>query len=86
MVSFLWGATAATSLVAALFFLRFWKDTRERLFVVLSAAFGVFSLNYLLLAYFVPTHETRHLFYLVRLLAFGLILVGILDKNLRPRA
>jgi hypothetical protein len=86
MLSFLWGATAATSLVASMFFLRFWKDTRDRLFAVLSAAFCVFALNYVLLACFVPSNETRHLLYLVRLLAFALILAGIVDKNLRPRA
>jgi hypothetical protein len=86
MLSFLWGATAATSLVAALFFLRFWKDTHDRLFAALSAGFAAFSLNYVLLACIVPSNETRHLFYLVRLLAFGLILVGVVDKNLRSRS
>jgi hypothetical protein len=34
MTLFIFGATALAALVAALFFLRFWHDTRDRLFLL----------------------------------------------------
>jgi hypothetical protein len=82
---FLWGASALASWVAGLFFLRFWRETRDRFFVLFAAAFWVLAADWVALALVNPTDETRHLFYLARLLAFGLILVAIVDKNRRAR-
>lgn len=39
MSEFLRGAVAACCLLAGLFFLRFWKLTRDRLFLLFSVAF-----------------------------------------------
>ena len=39
--SVLLGAVAMASLVAALFFLRFWRQTRDSFFLLFSIAFGV---------------------------------------------
>jgi L-asparagine transporter-like permease len=83
VLHFLWGAVAMSNVVAGLFFLRFWRQTRDRLFAALGAAFLVLALNYLGLAAFQPGPEDRHLVYLVRLAAFAIIIVGIVDKNLR---
>lgn len=83
VLHFLWGAIAMSNLVAGLFFLRFWRQTRDRMFAALGAAFLVFALNYLGLAAFQPASEDRHLVYLVRLVAFAIIIAGIVDKNLR---
>jgi hypothetical protein len=80
---FLTGALAATSLVAGLLFLRFWRLSGERLFAFLAIAFAALALNWTWLGVFQPVVETRHYVYLVRLLAFVLILVGIIDKNRR---
>jgi Na+/proline symporter len=85
MLTFTWGGVAAASLVAAVLFLRFWVDTRDRLFAGLAAGFAVLSANYVALAWLRPDDETRHLVYLVRLLAFSLILAAVVDKNLRAR-
>lgn len=82
---FLWGALMMASLVIAAFFLQFWRRTRERLFALFSAAFVVFALNWLVLALAQPDRESRHLVYLIRLVAFLLISWAILDKNRAPR-
>ena len=85
MISFLWGISASSSLVTALFFLRFWHDTRDRLFAALSAAFCLLALNYMALALFPTVDETRHFTYIVRLVAFALIIAGILEQTSRTR-
>jgi Family of unknown function (DUF5985) len=82
---FLWGALAMASFSAALLLLRFWRLSGERLFLFFSLGFGLLSLNWIVLAITQPTVETRHYVYLLRLLAFALIIAGIVDKNRRPR-
>lgn len=83
MKQFLWGALTLASLVAALFFLRYWKLAQDRLFAFFAIAFAVMGLNWLGLAIVDPAMENRHILYLLRLLAFVLIIVGIVDKNRR---
>ena len=83
MIQILWGALAMACWVAGLFFLRFWRSSRERLFLFFVAAFWVFSLNWLGLAIVNPGVESRHLFYVFRLVAFSLLIAGIIDKNRR---
>ena len=83
MKEFLWGTLAMASAVASLLFLRYGKVTRERLFLYFSAAFLAMTLNWIGLAIIEPNDEHRHVAYLLRLLAFVLILIGIIDKNVR---
>lgn len=80
---FLWGASAATSLAVSFFFLRFWRISRERLFLYFGFAFIAFAVNWVGLAVVHPPIESRHYLYIVRLAAFLLIIVGIVDKNRR---
>jgi uncharacterized membrane protein HdeD (DUF308 family) len=75
------GAIVMATLVAALFFLRFWRDTRDRFFLFFALAFLGEGVNRLLLALTAVSQEREPLLYLVRLVAFGLILAAILDKN-----
>lgn len=75
------GATAMASLVAALFFLRYWKETRDRFFAFFALAFLVFALSRAGLAFIDEATEGRTFLYLIRLLAFVLILIAIIDKN-----
>ena len=75
------GALVMASAVIGLFFLRFWRDTRDRLFLMFSLAFWVLAANWLGLGLVVQEEEARTLFYVVRLVAFVLILVAIVDKN-----
>lgn len=80
------GAIAMASLVASLFFLRFWKTTRDRFFLFFSLAFFVEGLNRIALAPVSGSGDDLldYSYYLLRLLSYGLILFAILDKN-RPR-
>ncbi|HEY0010025.1 MAG TPA: DUF5985 family protein [Tepidisphaeraceae bacterium] len=80
MNQFLLGAVVIASAVAGLFFLRFWTRTGDRLFAIFAAAFWMMGLNWLLLA-LIQQHEIRPALYLIRLCAFVLILIAIVDKN-----
>ena len=81
MEEFLSGATMLGSLCIALFFLRFYRDSGDRLFAVFALAFTVFALNRLLLMALDDENERRVWVYVVRLLMFVLILGAIVDKN-----
>lgn len=67
--------------VAGLFFLRFWRETRDRLFGIFAGAFWLLALQRLLLALFQNPENEQLWLYGIRLLAFVLILFAILDKN-----
>ena len=82
-VTYLFGALTACAAVAGLFFLRFYRATRERLFLAFAAAFWLLGLHWLLLTGVHPREESRHVVYLVRLAAFVILIVGIIDRNRR---
>jgi peptidoglycan/LPS O-acetylase OafA/YrhL len=75
------GAITMGYVVAALFFLRFWRQSRDRLFLLFSAAFLVLAGQRLALALTTQNNESPLFLYVVRLFAFLLILVAIIDKN-----
>lgn len=81
MNQLLLGAIAMASLTIGLFFLRFWKKTRDRFFLFFAVAFSLEGLNRVLLALYQNSTENEPIFYLVRLLSFILILIAIIDKN-----
>jgi len=84
MPQFLLGAVAMASLVAAAFFWRFWRQTHDRFFLLFAAAFLLEAINRTTLAAIGSvTEEQEPLFYLVRLFSFVLILIAVVDKNLR---
>ena len=67
--------------IAGLFFLRFWRDTRDRLFAIFAGAFWLLGTQRALLALTDPSQTDPVWLYGVRLLAFVLILAAIIDKN-----
>lgn len=75
------GAAAMASLVAALFFLRFWRQSRDNLFLWFSVAFAIDSVTRLLLGLGHIANEQEPLFYLARLATFCFILIAIVQKN-----
>jgi hypothetical protein len=83
MNQFLLGALASAFLVAAMFFARFFKRTRDRFFAFVSTAFAMMGVNQLTLAVLGEESEFQSWPYLVRLAAFVLILIAIYDKNRR---
>jgi hypothetical protein len=78
---FLWGGLAVSCAIAGLFFLKFWTSTRDRLFLSFAAAFWILGLSWAGLAILNPADDSRHYVYVVRLAAFLIIIVGIIDKN-----
>ncbi len=75
------GATVMACLACAVFFLRFWRQSRDRLFAFFALAFTVMAVNWTLLTVMDNMDERRHYVYLIRLAAFSLILFAIWDKN-----
>ncbi|MCE9566711.1 MAG: DUF5985 family protein [Planctomycetes bacterium] len=74
------GAIAMGFGIAGVFFLRFWRDTRDRLFALFALSFFVMTANRVVVVLSEePLVGTMQ--YWVRLVAYALILVAILDKN-----
>jgi len=83
LYDFLSGAAALGFFACGLFFLRFWRRTHEQLFLAFALSFTLFGIGQTVIALAqVPTEEKGAL-YLIRLLAFLLILFAIYRKN-RP--
>jgi hypothetical protein len=80
---FIMGAVAMASAVVALYFLRFWRETGDRLFGMFALAFLLLGISRLGLATALGDSESQTHWYWVRLAAFLLILVAIVDKNRR---
>ena len=84
-VVFLSGMATMGYVVAAIFFLRFWRRTRDRLFLAFGAAFFLFALNQTFVALSSYPREDQSVFYLLRFAGFALIIGAIVAKNLRGR-
>ena len=83
LVEFLSGAVTFGFDLAGLFFLRFWRRTGDSLFLAFAVAFWLLGLGQALLALSNVPVEERSWLYLLRLAAFGIILVAIGFKNRR---
>ena len=79
--AFLLGVIATTSITAAIFFLRFWKRTRDSLFLAFAVAFLIEGVNRIAVLEVERPNEGSPWTYVVRLIAFLIILAGILNKN-----
>ncbi len=75
------GAIVMGYAVAGLFFLRFWRQTRDRLFLIFAISFWLLGAQRLALVLAAEMVESHTGFYLARLFAFLLILLAIVDKN-----
>jgi hypothetical protein len=79
------GFLTSAYLLAGVFFLKFWRRTRDSLFLSFAAAFGLLGLAAPLpLLTGIPS-ESQAPIYLLRLAAFLLIIWAILRKNLQGR-
>ena len=83
MNDFLQGGTMVASLGVALFFLKYWRTTGDRLFLAFSFAFTVFAANRVLLSVLEEESTARTWVYLARAATFLLIAAAVLDKNYR---
>jgi hypothetical protein len=84
--SALLGAVAMASLVAAMFFLRFWRQTGDSFFLLFATAFGIDAIARFVLAVSSVSKETEPFYYIPRLVMFGLIIIAIVQKNRPPRS
>ena len=77
------GAVAMASFVATVFFLKFWRRTKDSFFLFFALAFGIDAVSRFVLALARVSDESEALYYVPRLVAFTLIIVAIVLKN-RP--
>jgi hypothetical protein len=82
MLALLNGMVTMGFVIAALFFLRFWRRTQDGLFATFAVAFVLLALNQVLIGLSVVPREDQAVLYLLRLAAFALLIVAILWKNL----
>jgi hypothetical protein len=85
LVLFMSGMLAAGYLVLAGFFLRFWRQTRDRLFASFSVAFFLLAVQRVLVLDELALFEDKTWAYSVRLLAFVIIAYAIVVKNRASR-
>lgn len=85
MIEFLSGALTTGFIVAAVFFLRFWRKTADRLFLAFAIAFLLLALNQALAQWLGAADERVGYTYLLRVIGFVLILGAIVDKNVSRR-
>ena len=83
---FLGGAIVMGLAVTALLFLKFWRRTREELFLAFSGSFLLLAVTQALLTLRLVHTEERSWLYLLRLAAFLLILFAMWRQNRRSRA
>ena len=81
MNDFISGILTMGYIVAGIFFLRFWRDTRDRLFAMFGAAFFILAVQRVGLEFANDLPERTTAWYFVRLLAFSIIIIAIVDKN-----
>jgi len=84
MTHLLAGAIAMASLIISLFFVRFWRSSGDRFFLYFALSFSIEGLHRVYSVTRTAGLEDSPLHYLIRLLAYGLIIWAILEKNL-PR-
>lgn len=75
------GAIAALSFVIGSFFMRFWRVTGDRFFLLFGLSFWIETANRVMLGMLPAWREDMPAYYLIRLVAYGLILYAIIDKN-----
>jgi hypothetical protein len=81
---FLSGVATTGFILAGLFFFRFWRRTGDGLFIAFGVAFLLMALNQGLIVLSGIPREEQSWLYLLRLAAFGLLIIAIVAKNFRP--
>ena len=78
---FLLGVIVTASLAASAFFLKFWRQTHDKLFLGFGAAFAIEGINRLAFLFLDQPNEGNPVIYSVRLFSYLLILAAIVNKN-----
>ena len=85
LLAFLGGMVTLADFVIALFFVRFWTRTRDRLFAFFAVAFVLLGVQRIVLGVLREWGERSVPLYSLRLLAFVIIFAAIVDKNRASR-
>lgn len=85
-VDFFAGMITMGYVVAAAFFLRSWRKTRDSLFIAFALSFFLLALSAALTSLLQLPFEERSWIYLIRLAAFVLIIIAVLGKNVTRKA
>lgn len=85
MEQFLLGAISMGCALAALYFFRFWRDSRDRLFLWFGLSFLIEAVNRAVFALGGAVYEEAQIYYMIRLGSYALILWAIIEKNLPRR-
>lgn len=80
------GAIVMACAVVGTLFLRFYVKSLDRLFAYFAASFWLLGINYLILALTDRESELRPYIYVIRLAAFALIIVAVVQKNREQRS
>jgi hypothetical protein len=83
--AFLSGAITMACMAIGLFFVRFWRRTGDRFFLMFAGAFWLLMVERIILLSVSASTEFAPYTYLVRLSAFLLISIAIIDKNRQIR-
>ena len=81
MDAYLTGGIGVAAFLAGLFFLRFWRHTGDRFFLFFAISFWIEGAHRVTLFQLYGHDEGSPLAYLPRLVAYGLIIAAIIDKN-----
>ncbi|HEY8313688.1 MAG TPA: DUF5985 family protein [Candidatus Baltobacteraceae bacterium] len=85
MYLFFNGVVAMGAAVAAAYFAHFWRLTSERLLLLFAIAFGLIAIERIILSVLDFPEQGQPLIYLLRFIAFAIILIAIIDKNRERR-
>lgn len=85
LAAFAAGALTLGFLTVGLFFLKFWRRTRDGLFLTFAVAFALLALNQAAPVLLNIPSENQGYIYLLRLAAFVLIIAAVLQKNFGRR-
>ena len=75
------GAVVMGDVMAALFFVRFWRMTSDRFFLFFTASFIADAVSRVVVDQGIPPFGHEALGYIIRVLSYLFIVAGILYKN-----
>lgn len=79
------GAVIMGDVIAALFFVRFWKRTDDRFFLFFAASFIAIAVSRVVVDEYIPPIGYEPFGYMIRILSYLFIIAGILYKNTSVR-
>ena len=85
MYDFVSGMITMGFVIGGVFFLRFWVKTRDTMFGAFALAFWLLALNQGLPLMYGLQREEQSWIYLLRVAGFSLIILSIVQKNMRRR-